>query len=121
MYSFKSESPPPQGSPDPDHDRQALETVPAFRQTKAKNGALLAAGLVNVQGVQDAASLAKRAQGAAGLDQARSSAGHLTSNGGGGNNCVDKGHGDVWKELTQELLLRPRAEMTDSATGVWKR
>lgn len=40
---------------------------------------------------------------------------------GGANNCVDKGHGDVWKELTQELLLRPRAEMTDSATGVWKR
>lgn len=34
--SFKSESPSP--FRDPDHDRQALEAVPGFRQTKAKNG-----------------------------------------------------------------------------------
>ena len=77
--SFKFESPFPQGSPDPDHDRQAPEMVPGFRQTKAKNGAPLASGLANVQGIQDAAASANRVGG---LDQSCSSAGQLTSKGG---------------------------------------
>lgn len=101
--SFKFESPSPQGSPDPDHDRQAPEMVLGFRQTKSKNGVPLASGLANVQAIQDAASLANRA---AGLDQSWSSAGQLRSNRGPTTEWVGV-------EGKKELLLRLRTEMRD--------